>query len=41
MQLPEGSISYSSIFDIYKYDNTLYVLNVTLAAEAEANRSAE
>ncbi|MCR4657477.1 MAG: 5'-nucleotidase C-terminal domain-containing protein [Lachnospiraceae bacterium] len=27
--LPEGSIYYSNILDIYKYDNTLYTLDVT------------
>ena len=27
--LPEGSIYYNDIFDIYKYDNTLYTLEVT------------
>lgn len=27
--LPEGPISYNNIFNIYKYDNTLYMLNVT------------
>ena len=27
--LPEGEIYYKNIFDIYKYDNTLYRINVT------------
>ncbi|MBO6266669.1 MAG: 5'-nucleotidase C-terminal domain-containing protein, partial [Synergistaceae bacterium] len=27
--LPEGDINYGNIFDIYKFDNTLYRLNVT------------
>lgn len=27
--LPEGSINYGNIFDIYKYDNTLYRVTVT------------
>ena len=27
--LPEGPISYNNIFNIYKYDNALYMLNVT------------
>jgi 2',3'-cyclic-nucleotide 2'-phosphodiesterase/3'-nucleotidase len=27
--LPEGEINYGNIFDIYKYDNTLYTLDVT------------
>lgn len=27
--LPEGTIYYRNIFDIYKYDNTLYRINVT------------
>ena len=27
--LPEGDIYYSNIFDIYKYDNTLYTVEVT------------
>ena len=27
--LPEGNINYGNIFDIYKYDNTLYRLDVT------------
>lgn len=27
--LPEGDINYGNIFDIYKYDNTLYTLDVT------------
>ncbi len=27
--LPEGDINYGNIFDIYKYDNTLYRLDVT------------
>ena len=27
--LPEGAINYGNIFDIYKYDNTLYRLDVT------------
>ncbi len=27
--LPEGELNYGNIFDIYKYDNTLYRVNVT------------
>ena len=27
--LPEGAINYGNIFDIYKFDNTLYTLDVT------------
>lgn len=27
--LPEGAINYNNIFDIYKFDNTLYTLDVT------------
>ena len=27
--LPEGNINYGNIFDIYKYDNTLYTIDVT------------
>ena len=27
--LPEGNINYGNIFDIYKFDNTLYTLDVT------------
>ncbi len=27
--LPEGPINYGNIFDIYKFDNTLYTLDVT------------
>ncbi|MBQ1490870.1 MAG: 5'-nucleotidase C-terminal domain-containing protein [Blautia sp.] len=27
--LPEGAINYGNIFDIYKFDNTLYALDVT------------
>ncbi len=33
--LPEGNINYGNIFDIYKYDNTLYTLDVT-GAELKA-----
>ena len=27
--LPEGDLYYKNIFDIYKYDNTLYAMNIT------------
>lgn len=33
--LPEGSLNYGNIFDIYKFDNTLYRVNVT-GAELKA-----